>query len=320
MERLNQVRSAVFATIASNRQPLVAAGSFVVSRSQRNPTPLFGLGLIDSITDEAILALEKRQAKESPETRGRVSRLKDGKIGRLGWKGQTANVEDFVLNACAVEVGLEVPGHHQAMTPQAPKYRTEGLDLTSEECSALVSYVRSLPPPVERRPAAVADGKHLDAGRANFAAIGCANCHSPKVGNVEGIYSDLLLHDMGQEMGDEGSYADNTSEDDEPLLPRITLPDLAANGQAAPTKPPQLRGATRQEWKTPPLWGFRDSGPYLHDGRAQTLDEAVAMHGGQGAAAAQRYFQLTPREQLDVQAFLKSLVAPSGVQLARNGD
>jgi CxxC motif-containing protein (DUF1111 family) len=317
MERLNQVRSAVFATIAANRQPLMAAGSFVVSRSQRNPTPLFGLGLIDSITDEAILALEKRQAKESPETHGRVSRLKDGRIGRLGWKGQTANVEDFVLNACAVEVGLEVPGHHQAMTPQAPKYRTEGLDLTSEECSALVSYVRSLPQPLERRSAA--DTKHLDAGRASFAAVGCANCHTPNVGNVQGIYSDLLLHDMGQEMGDEGSYADNTSEDDEPLVPRIT-PNVAANDPRNRAPAPRLRGATRQEWKTPPLWGFRDSGPYLHDGRAQTLDEAVAMHGGQGAAAAQRYFQLTPREQLEVQAFLKSLVAPSTVRLARIGD
>ena len=317
MERLNQLRSAVFATIASNRQPLVAAGSFVVSRSQRNPTPLFGLGLIDSITDEAILALENHQARESPETRGRVSRLKDGRIGRLGWKGQTANVEDFVLNACAVEVGLEVPGHHQAMTPQAPKYRTEGLDLTSEECSALVSYVRSLPQPLERRSAA--DAKHLDAGRASFAAVGCANCHTSNVGNVQGIYSDLLLHDMGQEMGDEGSYADNTSEDDEPLVPRIT-PKVAANNPRNPTQAAPLRGATRQEWKTPPLWGFRDSGPYLHDGRAQTLDEAVAMHGGQGATAAQRYFQLTPREQIELQAFLKSLVAPSNVRLARNGD
>jgi CxxC motif-containing protein (DUF1111 family) len=293
----------------------MTAGSFRVSRSQRNPTPLFGLGLIDSIADEAILAMEKRQAKESPQTGGRVSRLKDGRIGRLGWKGQTANVEDFVLNACAVEVGLEVPGHHQAMTPQAPKYRTEGLDLTSEECSALVSYVRSLPKPVERRSAA--DSKQLDAGRATFAAVGCANCHTPDVANVQGIYSDLLLHDMGQEMGDEGSYGQETSDDDEPLVPRI-VPNIA--GQAAPAASPQLRGATRQEWKTPPLWGFRDSGPYLHDGRAQTLDEAVAMHGGQGAAAAHRYFQLTPREQLEVQAFLKSLVAPSPVRLARNGD
>jgi len=317
MERLNQVRSAVFASLASNRQPARAVGAFFVSRSQRNPTPLFGLGLIDSIPDQAIVTMENRQAQESPATLGRISRLKDGRIGRLGWKGQTANVQDFVLNACAVEVGLEVPGHHQAMTPQAPKYRTDGLDLTSDECSALVSYVRSLPQPVERRTAA--DGKHLDSGRATFAAVGCANCHTPKVGNVQGIYSDLLLHDMGQEMGDEGSYGqDTSSDDDEPLVPRI-IPNLAATKKRGPGTPPQLRGATRQEWKTPPLWGFRDSGPYLHDGRAQTLDEAVAMHGGQGAAAAHRFFQLTRREQLEVQAFLKSLVAPSA-QLARNGD
>ncbi|MGP0067599.1 MAG: di-heme oxidoredictase family protein [Isosphaeraceae bacterium] len=319
MERLNQVRSAVFASMAANRQPAQAVGPFVVSRSQRNPTPLFGLGLIDSIPEEAILAMEQREAKESPETRGRVSRLKDGRIGRLGWKGQTANVEDFVLNACAVEVGLEVPGHHQAMIPQAPKYRTEGLDLTSEECSALVSYVRSLPQPSERRPSADAEAKHLDSGRAAFASIGCANCHTPKVGNVQGIYSDLLLHDMGQEMGDEGSYGEDTSDDDEPLVPRI-VPNLAENATAAPAKSPQPRGATRREWKTPPLWGFRDSGPYLHDGRAQTLEEAVAMHGGQGSPAAQRFFGLSPRDRQQVEAFLKSLVAPSAVRLARNGD
>ncbi len=85
---------------------------------------------------------------------------------------------------------------------------------------------------------------------------------------------------------------------------------------AAPTR----RGATKEEWKTPPLWGFRDSGPYLHDGRAQTLEQAVAMHGGQGAASAQRFFALSPRERLDVEAFLKSLVAPGSIQLARRAE
>ena len=71
------------------------------------------------------------------------------------------------------------------------------------------------------------------------------------------------------------------------------------------------RPATRQEWRTPPLWGVRDSGPYLHDGRAQTLEQAVALHGGQGANAAQRFFELSPRQRLQVEAFLKSLVAPA---------
>ena len=47
-----------------------------------------------------------------------------------------------------------------------------------------------------------------------------------------------------------------------------------------------LGAAKRGEWRTPPLWGFRDSAPYLHDGRAQDLAQAVALHGGQGAISA----------------------------------
>ena len=264
----------------------------------------------------------EKQAQESPETKGRVSRLKDGRIGRLGWKGQTANIEDFVLNACAVEVGLEVPGHHQADDTAGPEVsRGSGLDLTADECSALVAYVRSLPRPVERRPAALAEAKHTRRRPAAFATVGCANCHTPSWATSQGIYSDLLLHDMGQEMGDDGSYDDNSSERRRAAGPRITP------GRGRAVRPPSTTGAatdpggaTRQEWRTPPLWGFRDSGPYLHDGRAQTLEQAVAMHGGQGRPRRSRFFQLSPRERLQVEAFLKSLVAPPAVQLARDGD
>jgi CxxC motif-containing protein (DUF1111 family) len=65
-----------------------------------------------------------------------------------------------------------------------------------------------------------------------------------------------------------------------------------------------------EEWRTPPLWGLRDSAPYLHDGRAGTIDEAIRLHGGEAAASAQRYRQLTPREQSLLQSFLLSLAAP----------
>jgi hypothetical protein len=57
------------------------------------------------------------------------------------------------------------------------------------------------------------------------------------------------------------------------------------------------------------LWGLRDSGPNLHDGRAKTLDEAVMWHGGQGAESARHFRALTRVERLQVQAFLKTLVA-----------
>jgi len=314
--RIQQIQASLFASNPALRNTSLAIGEFLVTRSQRNPTPLFGLGLIEAIPDAAIEAMAKRQAKESPEIQGRASHVKDGRIGRLGWKGQVANVEDFVLNACAVELGLEVPGHHQAMVPQAPKYQAPGLDLTSEECAALVAYVRSLPKPVERPASGVEEAKIHDAGKATFASIGCAGCHSPRLGNVQGIYSDVLLHDMGQEMSDDGSYDDSgSSGDDEPLVPRITV--AVVDGRPVqPTAPQTPRGATRREWRTPPLWGFRDSGPYLHDGRAQTLEQAVAMHGGQGAVSARKFFELSPRQRLQVEALLKSLIAPPTGQLA----
>ncbi len=296
-------------------------GPFLVSRSQRNPTALFGLGLIDAIPDAVIEAMAERQAKESPQTAGRVSRLKDGRIGRLGWKGQTANAEDFVMNACAVEVGLEVPGHHQAIIPQAPRYQSSGLDLTSDECAALTAYVRSIPRPVERPASAAQEAKALAAGKKTFTSVGCAGCHAPSLGNVEGIYSDLLLYDLGNHVGGDGSYSGVFGEgSDGPLVPGTVGPDVANKRPSRRAASPAIRGATRMEWRTPPLWGFRDSGPYLHDGRAQNLEQAVAMHGGQGADSALKFFELSLRERLEIETFLKSLIAPPSNEFARRAD
>ena len=59
-------------------------------------------------------------------------------------------------------------------------------------------------------------------------------------------------------------------------------------------------GAGRQEWRTPPLWGVRDSAPYLHDGRAKSLEQAIALHGGEGQLSANRFYRLKPEEQSQV--------------------
>ena len=91
--------------------------------------------------------------------------------------------------------------------------------------------------------------------------------------------------------------------------PNVKTP--APGAAKRPTGP-----ATRQEWRTPPLWGFRDSGPYLHDGRAATLEEAVALHGGEAARSARDFFALRPLERQQIAAFLKTLVAP-GEQAGR---
>lgn len=312
----------------------VQIGPFELVHSQRNPTALFGIGQIDAIPDAAIEAASTVRYPDFPEVAGRVARQKDGRIGRFGWKSQTPTLSDFVLTACAVELGLEVPGHPQGGLPR-PSLKTatqsackielavdgaikpldkativaSNLDLSADQCAALEAYIRAFPVPVELN----RTDREVEAGRGLFAKVGCATCHSPKLGDQEGIYSDLLIHDMGQDLGDTGSYTPFVpgSEDPDFLDPPIadTVTVTVSNepaGQARPRTGP----ATRVEWRTPPLWGVRDSSPYLHDGRAPTLERAIALHGGQGERPARAYFDLTPRERLQVQAFLKSLAAP----------
>ncbi len=374
-------------------------GQFELVRSQRNPTSLFGAGLIDSIPDGAIEEAAKAKHPGFPEIAGRVSRLKDKRIGRFGWKAQTPSLEDFVLTACAVELGLEVPGHHQGGNPRKPDALAKGLDLTAQECNALLDYVRVLPKPAERKPTTDAESREVAAGRGLFASIGCATCHAPKLGNVEGLYSDLLLHDLGLQLGDTGQYGvfDPSSSEEEitddegsiadatpgllPTAPTVlpfvsgSAPRLIAAAPAAPAPPPVAQEApaivagpavsqvtiavapqlprqlvpvtapvmfrsgavimaggpsgeivtkrptsgpaSRFEWRTAPLWGFRDSGPYLHDGRADTIDQAVVLHGGEAAKITSKYFSLSVRERRQVEAFLKSLTAPDPVSSER---
>jgi mono/diheme cytochrome c family protein len=391
MTGMMQLQSAV----NMGRQPFVqnTVGSFELVRSQRNPTALFGAGLIDSIPERVIEEAAKAKHPGFPEIAGRVSQLKDKRIGRFGWKAQTASLEDFVLTACAVELGLEVPGHHQGGSPQNPAAQAKGLDLSAQECNALVDYVRSLAKPAERVPSSDAESREVAEGRKLFASIGCATCHAPRLGDVEGLYSDLLLHDMGPGLGDTGEYGvfDPSSSEEEitdeegpiagempapqvigaPVLPPLptlhssvtvgvpvepvpppvvaeappigigpsvpqgttaltpqpppaadsvvlTAPATIRTGatvvSAPPTptvvKRPTSGPASRFEWRTAPLWGFRDSGPYLHDGRADTLDQAIALHGGEAANIAGKYFGLSLRQRRQVEAFLKSLTAP----------
>jgi CxxC motif-containing protein (DUF1111 family) len=300
--------------------------------SQRRPPALFGTGLIDTIPDRVIEAVAVEQQKTADATKnvklvvrerpaafggasevalpiaGRVARLKDGRIGRFGWKGHVATLREFTLQACASELGLEVPGFHRAAPPWKKDYRAPGIDMTARQCDQLIHFVASLPRPVFRAAETPQHAAEIKAGQKLFATVGCAVCHRPKVGDVEGIYSDLLLHDMGQSLNDAGSYGVIEAE----VAKSGGVNPLPASGfdQAVNRQKPPKFGATAREWRTPPLWAFRDSGPYLHDGRADTLGEAVALHGGEGFTAAQAFSRLTPRERMQVEMFLQSLAAP----------
>jgi CxxC motif-containing protein (DUF1111 family) len=249
--------------------------------------------------------------------------LPDGKIGRYGWKAQKATLRDFTVTACAVELGLHVPEHPQSGDPNKPGYKPVGYDLTKQECDSLVEYLRDLPAPKMRKTAHPEEQKFLAEGQKMFAAVGCAACHTQDLGEAQGIYSDLLVHDLGPDLGDTGSYGvflpDSPGGDDGSPVPPITELTQPLQGQqglldrlaAKPAEEKNIVGATLLDWRTPPLWGVRDSAPYLHDGRAKTLEEAIAMHGGEGTKSATHFFALTPQEQRQVVFFLKSLEAPA---------
>ncbi|MEM7234103.1 MAG: di-heme oxidoredictase family protein [Planctomycetota bacterium] len=291
---------------------------FTFLKSERNATALFGTGLIDNLSDETLIQAAARKHKGFPEVTGRVARLKDGRIGRFGWKAQEASLHDFVLTACSVELGLHVPGRTQKGSPNRPDYTPPGLDLNSSQCEQLTSYVGSLPAPVATRPATEAHEELISSGASHFAKVGCATCHTENLGEATGLYSDLLLHNMGPQLGDSGSYGGVAPDksDDEELQERIPL--LTQNHNFVPfgssgkvEEHKDVIGATRQEWRTPPLWGVRDSAPYLHDGRARTIEHAIALHGGESSRSARLYFSLKPEERQAVLTFLRSLTAPT---------
>jgi CxxC motif-containing protein (DUF1111 family) len=272
-----------------------------VRLSQRNTPALFGARLIDELPEAVIIKNEEDQrvARGTPSRphevpAGRLSRLADGRVGRFGWKAQTASLSDFVRAACANELGLGNPGHPQPRPLGRPDYPERGPDLTTAQCDQITAFVASLPRPVERQPGSEGAIPGGIEGKRLFGALGCADCHQPDLGPVKGLYSDLLLHDMGKELADAG-----------------------ASYGGSPGGRPGGGGPSPGEWRTPPLWGVADSAPYLHDGRAATLEEAIVGHGGQGDRAAKLFQELAPAEQEQLVAFLKTLRAPTPSAWAR---
>ena len=193
---------------------------------------------------------------------GRVRELPDGRVGKFGWRGQFATLEEFVATACANEIGLGTPSVAQAKpltTRTAPDVEP---DLDRKQFRALVAFVKTLPKPVEATPTNPSEQAAAERGRELFRTVGCAVCHVPDLGGVAGVYSDFLLHDV-EDRGHGGSYG---------------------GGVQTPEVPMPARHPRPEEWKTPPLWGVADSAPYFHDGNSPTLRDAIVRHGGDAAS------------------------------------
>jgi CxxC motif-containing protein (DUF1111 family) len=317
---------------------------FSIQITRRNTTALFGAGLIDQIPAQAILDEAKRQKKESPATAGRAATsnpladdpyLKNSvhrvEVGRFGWRGQISTLREFVLAACANELGLETPDHTQPsnpldvdepLNPRDPRLparravarevskRSAPLDIDRAQCEDLVSLVSWLPRPQQRLPLEFKEVARVKCGERIFDTIGCAACHKPNLGEVTGLYSDLLLHDLGDGLSD--PLAANPAQLPGTIVDTSRPSSRSGSYYGDPSFNPVV-GAGQQEWRTPPLWGVRDSAPYLHDGRAPTLATAIALHGGQGTTSRKAFEALATEDQHALLLFLDSLAAPRGL-------
>lgn len=293
-------------TLVRRRFPIVPGGARVqegcntktvdfdpVRTVTLQPTALFGAGWIDRISSKAITSSNMSRsvqtlAKEfdldfSQVHPGRVRYLPDGRVGKFGWKAQFATLEEFVAAACANELGLGTPLTEQARPFSKPDAAAVAADLDKTQFKQLVAFVDTLPRPIEvptTDPVATR-GKEL------FAGIGCAACHTPDVGGVKGVYSDFLLHTI-EDAKASGSYGS-------PAVPDVPEPEDQPKAN---------------EWRTPPLWGVADSAPYLHDGSARTLRDAIARHGGDAKVVSDAFNKL-PRDRQDALiTFLGTLKAP----------
>ena len=277
--------------ISQNGLEKVPAQANVVAK--RQTTPLFGLGLIEAIPDAVIL--KGVRATPVDGVLGKASMVQDvasGKslMGRFGWKAQQASLLAFAGDAYLNEMGItnrlfpteNAPNGNVALLNQLDKVKDpeDAVDPTTGKAGidVLADYMRFLaPPPTQPVTASTAFGAKF------FLDVGCTSCHTPSMTTGPSpvsalnnktifLYSDLLLHDMG------------------------SLGDGIVQGAA---------GA--REMKTPPLWGAAASEPYLHDGRARTLDDAIRAHDGEGRSARDKYLKLTPDQQKLLVEFLKSI-------------
>jgi CxxC motif-containing protein (DUF1111 family) len=279
----------------------------------RIPTPTFGAGLIEQIPDAAILANQAANAsqKSALGIRGRpnyqvIGRTitgmtnnngNDGTIARFGWKAQNKSLLLFAGEAYNVEMGIsnelfqtereENPACQFAPTPNDVTNTDAAtpLDaLSAIEKFAFFMRFLDAPQPSSDTPGgsvSIGNGKRL------FGDTGCALCHTPSFttgssavaalnGKPVNLYSDLLVHDMGD-----------------------GLADGISQGEAGP-----------REFRSAPLWGLGQRIFFLHDGRTADLEVAIQQHSSNGSEAngvIARFNNLRDSEQQDILNFLRSL-------------
>lgn len=264
-----------------------------VNISPRVAPFVFGLGLLEAISEVDILSNEDEFDSDGDGVSGKPNYVYDDrnqttKLGRFGWKANQPSLYQQSAAAYVNDIGITNPlyqlenCHNNAVCDTLD----DDPEITNEILESVELYVQTLAVPGRRD----FDNADVIAGKELFKSAGCSNCHTPSytTGNhpVSELsnqkifpYTDLLLHDMGDEL------ADNRT-------------DFRADGK---------------EWRTSPLWGIglvsvvNGHTNFLHDGRARSLEEAILWHGGEAEQSKEKFMLLNLEDRNRLLAFLNSL-------------
>ncbi|HAL53829.1 MULTISPECIES: di-heme oxidoredictase family protein [Sphingobacterium] len=266
--------------------------------SKFTPPAVTGLGLLESVPDDLLLAMADPEDADGDGISGRVNWINlpsfvtprsnavslDGKyIGRFGKKGSVYNLLQQTVDAFAQDMGIAT------VYNPVDVYSGDEIDpeIETQRVNDLAFYLKTLKAPIQRNQ----NDPDVVYGKSIFTSLKCTSCHKPQLTTGDSPisalafkefspYTDLLLHDMGPGLDD--GYTEGT--------------------------------ARTYEWRTPPLWGLglsaqSQGGKFylLHDGRAKSIEEAIEMHGGEASQARQRYRNLSQNDQAALIKFLKSL-------------
>ena len=264
--------------------------------SPRVAPAMIGLGLLAAVPEETVLSrVVDQEAADAVSGRPNYVhdvRRQETRLGRFGWKANQPTLEQQNAGAFIGDIGLTselfeenncTPTQTQCST--APNGGEP--ELEPEKLEFITFYTHLLAVPARRD----IDDPVVVRGEELFTAAGCVSCHIPtlRTGTLEGFpevsdqtihpYTDLLLHDMGEDLADH-------------------RPDFLASGN---------------EWRTSPLWGIglvdtvNRHDNFLHDGRARGLMEAILWHGGEAESAREAVRTMNADERQALLRFLESL-------------
>jgi mono/diheme cytochrome c family protein len=244
----------------------------------------------------------------------------------FGWKGHQATLRGITeeslhqhqgLLSKRVQLAARDGAIDRSVYGGGPWYDSDedgvSLEIDAGMLATVVGYLAQLETPVVRPPR---DPGLLDmfaSGRVLFDEIGCASCHTPTL-----ELEDTKLDARDEEATSSAFVLDVAVDGDGPKIePEYAaartsylvhlFSDLKRHDMGAALAGRDQGDIGASVFLTRPLWGLAETAPYLHDGRAPTLQEAIALHGGEAAPARDAYLALDAKRQASVRVFLASL-------------